>query len=124
MAEEQTFDTAAIATIWSGKVLVSDFSAVHEVFEKLMGGPVWTHQFPAVRETLMPYVADWCPEIAAFDYSAITPETVWDERARLIAAAGETCTLRCPLVDDHKPDPMRDIPRGMEVLTIKPDPTT
>ena len=59
-----TKEQANIITGFTG-MTASNFSDFHKDVEKRMGRPVWTHEFPALRETIQElYRADFiamCP---------------------------------------------------------------
>lgn len=41
----------AIISAYTG-IMVGSFSDLHEYVEEIMGGPVFTHQFPSLREKI------------------------------------------------------------------------
>ena len=60
--ETKQIDPAALAGITTG-ILMTDFSAVHEAAEQVMGHPVWTHQFPALAEQMRDAVLAQFPDM-------------------------------------------------------------
>ena len=42
---------AAIVSAYTG-ILIGDFSDMHEYVEKILGHPIWTHQFPEARDDI------------------------------------------------------------------------
>jgi len=42
---------AAIVSAYTG-YLIGDFSLMHEYCEKILGRPIWTHQFPELRDEI------------------------------------------------------------------------
>lgn len=46
-----TKEQAAIIGAYTG-FLCGEFADLHEYVERIMGQPVWTHQFPALREKI------------------------------------------------------------------------
>lgn len=57
--QQLTAEQALILTGYTG-ILMCDFSAYHEDVEKRLGRPVWTHQFPALKDAIQDaYRADF-----------------------------------------------------------------
>ena len=46
-----TKEQAAIIGAYTG-ITCGPFADVHEYCERIMGGPIWTHQFPALQERI------------------------------------------------------------------------
>ena len=42
---------AAIVSAYTG-YLIGDFGDMHQYVEKLLGRPIWTHEFPDVKEEM------------------------------------------------------------------------
>ena len=120
MAKPVEYDTLVIASLYSGVLMVDDFGKMHQAAEDLMGCPVMTHQLPRVIDQLQPYIADFCPEVAAFDYSEVDHATARQKGAELVSEAGAFQTLRTPLLKDQKFDPLDDLPRGIPVINLDP----
>ena len=73
MSDIKHIDPAALAGITTG-TLMTDFSALHEAAEHVMGHPIWTHQFP----TLLPKIAD--AVLAQFPEMPISLDgTTWEQ---------------------------------------------
>lgn len=49
--QQLTKEQAAIIGLYTG-VTCGPFEDIHELAEKLMDRPVWTHEFPGLREEL------------------------------------------------------------------------
>lgn len=73
-----TKEQAAIIGLYTG-VVCGPFSDVHEYAEKIMGRPIWTHQFPAMEAELK---AKAKPDFLAMCYDA-----VWAETAEIVQGA-------------------------------------
>lgn len=50
--EKLTQEQALVITGFTGVMCASDFSDFHGDVEKRLGRPVWTHQFPALRDEI------------------------------------------------------------------------
>jgi len=58
-------EQAAVISAYTG-YLLGDFSEMHGYAEKKLGRPIWTHQFPSIREELR--------EAAKEDFISMNPE--------------------------------------------------
>lgn len=89
MTNMKQIDPAALAGITTG-ILMTDFSALHEAAEHVMGCPIWTHQFPLMWPKISEAVRAQFPDMPA-DLGDRPWEAVRDDvRARY----GETVEVR------------------------------
>ncbi len=51
MTQQLTKEQAAIIGAYTG-VCAGPFGDVHEYVEKIMGRPVWTHEFPSIADEI------------------------------------------------------------------------
>ncbi len=89
MSEIKHLDPAALAGLTTG-VLMTDFSALHEAAEHVLGAPVFTHQFPVLMDKIAACVLTQFPEM---------PKTVepagWEAtRDAVRARYGQTVEVR------------------------------
>jgi hypothetical protein len=113
------FRTDAILSAIGGKLLC-DFSDMHACIEAMAGGPVWTHQLPAVMRQLEPLARAAFPELAAIDTSGINRENVaaWQaEHAELLAVEREVFVLITA-----PSSPFEHLPEGKDVVVVKVQP--
>lgn len=109
------FKTDVILSVMQGKLLC-DFSQVHECIEHMAGGPVWTHQLPSVADGLKPRLDELFPDLAAYDVSDCTGETVlaWKaERAEQMAQVRQV-----PVIGGSPDNPFAGLPDGVEVIPV------
>lgn len=109
------FSTGAILSAISGK-LVCDFSEVHACIEAMAGGPVWTHQLPAVMRQLEPAAKAAFPDLADWDLSAVNSDTyaAWRaEREHLLSEQRLVKQLGSP-----PRSPFERLPEGKDVIPV------
>jgi hypothetical protein len=65
MAETKTFPSLHVATAATGIGLVNgmSFSQVHEIYEYVLGHPVWTHEIPRYSEQVRQLLSKQFPEM-------------------------------------------------------------
>lgn len=112
MKQTKEFPAAVVASLSSGRLLC-DFSKLHECAEWIMGHPIWTHQFPALREDIEKTVRAQFPDMPTEIEDCNTDN--WRERASAIEVKfGETLSVRrggghtALLPTDGIPDHLRD----------------
>jgi len=58
--QKLTQEQALVITGYTGVLCVSSFGDFHEDVEKRLGRPVWTHQFPGLKDEIrVAYQADF-----------------------------------------------------------------
>lgn len=70
MADRLTKDQAAILSAYTG-FLCGDFGDMAEYCEKIMGRPIWTHQYPALADQIREKAK---PDFLAICYQKDTPD--------------------------------------------------
>lgn len=70
------FSKATVASVVSGKMLVTNFSDVHECIEILAGGSVFTHQIPYVHDQMLPILNAMYPEWTKDKFSHINKSNI------------------------------------------------
>lgn len=110
-----THRTDAILSAISGRLLCP-FSDMHAVIEAMAGGPVFTHQLPAVRRSLEPAMRAAFPDLADLDVSGVNPDTyaAWRaEREHWLAVERDV-----PVLGTAPASPFEHLPEGKDVLTV------
>lgn len=87
--ETKSLDPVALAGLTTG-VLLSDFSAMHEAAEHVMGHPVWTHQFSTLRDKIQAAVLAQFPDMP----TSVEPIGWKATRDAVRARYGETVEVR------------------------------
>jgi hypothetical protein len=70
------FNTLDVLSVTTGKLLSMD--GIYELYEHVLGHPVWTHMLPELRSDVRVKVLAQHPHLAAADAEAenVTPENV------------------------------------------------
>lgn len=109
------FKTDAILSVMQDKLLC-DFRDVHECIEHMAGGPVWTHQLPAVADGLKPRLNDLFPDLAAYDVSGCTGETFPAWKAERAEFMGQS--RHVPVIGGSPDNPFAGLPAGVDVIPV------
>ena len=110
------FSTGAILSAISGK-LVCDFSELHACIEAMAGGPVFTHQLPAVMRALEPAVRAAFPDIADWDLSEVDRDTYATWRAEREHLLSEMRTVT--KFGEPPRSPFEHLPENSNVIVVQ-----
>jgi hypothetical protein len=116
-APTRQFHIGDILSVSTGyMVSPTDFGAVHELIEYLVGGPVMTHSLVALAEPCKRAMLRQHPQLAGVDMTGITKENYPARLAEQVARFGEYLPVRPMTPDEFRPpEPLRDL------YEIKPD---
>lgn len=89
--EKKEFSTAALASVTSGRLLCP-FSDMHEAVEFALGHPVFTHQFPMLRDDMKRAILSQHPMLP-LSLDDCTQDNWREKLAEIEAAFGKTLSI-------------------------------
>ncbi len=101
--EERAFHIGDVLSAYSG-FLVSNrnMDGVYETLNYLTGDDLFTHQLPRAMDECKGWLEKLHPQLKEIDCSGLTPKTLPDWLAGIVAKYGETLMLRPLPSDGHE----------------------